>query len=692
MTEGSQDSRPATAPSRAAAGTGASEVAAVAPDPAAHRGGGAGAWVVGFAPWILYWILVGNASFRVAVAVALGLSVVIVVGTLARHRRPMVLELGTLVFFVVLLGLAFVASDAFLARWIQPLGNAGLALVVLGSILVGRPFTLDYAKAATDPSLWDNPGFVYVNRLLSWVWFGCMSVMALVSAVPPLVQGDATVADAGQPLSVACYWVIPFSLLGLTMVFTLRFPDWFTAGFDAPPVLVDGLQPDEVDADPSHARPSEGRLAVRVDPPTSGLDDPLAIVVEGADPGTPVVVSLDTVDAGGHVWHGEATFTARADGGVDATADAPVDGAYAGVDGDGLLWSMAFDSAGEAPDLYLPPWGPAGFSLRAETGGRSVTTTFVRRAAAEGVVTREVREGDLVARLFLPPGAADGTGGPVPGVVLFPGSEGGLDSMSADAAVLASHGAAALVAAYFNADRLPSQLAEIPLERLASAITWLAGHDAVAGPVTALAISRGAEGLLATAAAVDGLPLRAIVALSPSHVTWEALGDDGDLPGVSAWTLAGAAQPALAASSGELMADMARQALRHHGRVDPRHPLVMHLTRSYEPALGDAEAVDAARILVERIPVPLLLVSGDDDQVWPSGRMAAAVLASRSGGPAAAADHHVTYPGAGHLLRLGTFPTTATSTGGIALGGTAAGTAVAQRDLTARVVRLVTGR
>ena len=671
---------------------GASGSPAASTDGTAHRGGGAGAWVVGFAPWILYWILVGNASFRVAVGVALGLSAVIVVGTLARHRRPMVLELGTLAFFVVLLGLAFVASDAFLARWIQPLGNAGLALVVLGSILVGRPFTLDYAKAATDPSLWDNPGFVYVNRLLSWVWFGCMSVMALISAIPPIVQGDATVADAGQPLSVACYWVIPFSLLGLTMVFTLKFPDWFTAGFDAPPVLVDGLHPDDVDTEPAHARPTDGTLVVGVDPTSSALDEPIAIGVQGAEPGAPVVVSLDTVDAVGHVWHGASTFTADADGRVDVTADAPTDGGYEGADADGPLWSMAFDSAGEAPDLYIPPWGPTGFAVRVEASGHVVSTTFVRRAAADGVVVREVREDDLVGRLFLPPGPVEGAGGPVPGVVLFPGSEGGLDSMSSDAALLASHGAAALVAAYFNAEHLPTQLAQIPLERFARAITWLAGHDAVAGPVTALAISRGAEGLLATAAAVDGLPLRAVVALSPSSVTWEAIGDDGELPGVPAWTLAGAAQPAMAMRGDELMADMARQALRHHGRVDPRRPLLMHLTRAYGPALADAEAVDAARILVERIPAPLLLVSGNDDQVWPSGRMAEAISAARSGGPAAAADHHVRYTGAGHLVRLGTFPTTAGSTGGIALGGTAAGTAAAQRDLTARVVQLVTGR
>lgn len=68
--------------------------------------------------------------------------------------------------------------------------------------------------------------------------------------------------------------------------------------------------------------------------------------------------------------------------------------------------------------------------------------------------------------------------------------------------------------------------------------------------------------------------------------------------------------------------------------------------------------------------------------LWPSGPMAEALLARRS----RAGDRHVRFPGAGHLIRLGLFPTDAPWTGGVAFGGDRAGLADAQRLATARVL------
>ena len=70
---------------------------------------------------------------------------------------------------------------------------------------------------------------------------------------------------------------------------------------------------------------------------------------------------------------------------------------------------------------------------------------------------------------------------------------------------------------------------------------------------------------------------------------------------------------------------------------------------------------------------------------------AAARAPSASGIPAADSDVLLTYAGCGHLIRIGLWPTTVQQTSGIGLGGTAAGLAAAQADLTRRVVRAVTG-
>jgi hypothetical protein len=154
------------------------------------------AFVVGFVPWIVYWILVGNVPFLAAVLAGLALAVVINASSLLRRQPLMVLEAGTAVVFAVFVIMALTLSDDFLERWLQPLGNAGLFAIVLISILIGKPFTLQYARRSTPPEQWDEPGFVYVCRLLAWLWAGTMGFMMIVSAIPPIVDGDATVRDA----------------------------------------------------------------------------------------------------------------------------------------------------------------------------------------------------------------------------------------------------------------------------------------------------------------------------------------------------------------------------------------------------------------------------------------------------------------------------------------------------------------
>ena len=188
------------------------------------------------------------------------------------------------------------------------------------------------------------------------------------------------------------------------------------------------------------------------------------------------------------------------------------------------------------------------------------------------------------------------------------------------------------------------------------------------------------------AARVGDVPVAAIAAVSPSQVSWTAIGPDGTVPGTPSWTFGGDPVPHLDMADHVLMAEAMRDALRRRGRQDPLHPSVLHLRDAYAKALGDAGAVEAAAIPVERIAAPLLLLSGSDDQVWPSGPMADAILQRRRQTGPRAGDHHQHYEGAGHLTRLGCLPTDVNETGGIALGGTREGIAAAQADTTERVL------
>jgi hypothetical protein len=72
--------------------------------------------------------------------------------------------------------------------------------------------------------------FGQVTTRLAWIWVAVLSGMTVSSALPPIVLRDATILDAKTPLSYICYWVIPFSLLGLAALATKILPDMMTAG------------------------------------------------------------------------------------------------------------------------------------------------------------------------------------------------------------------------------------------------------------------------------------------------------------------------------------------------------------------------------------------------------------------------------------------------------------------------------
>jgi dienelactone hydrolase len=108
------------------------------------------------------------------------------------------------------------------------------------------------------------------------------------------------------------------------------------------------------------------------------------------------------------------------------------------------------------------------------------------------------------------------------------------------------------------------------------------------------------------------------------------------------------------------------------------------------------EDVAAATILVEQTAGPILMLAGDDDQLWPSCTLAE--IAEARLAPAHSqtyADEYVCYPEAGHFIVVPGGPTTgsdmfANDDGTWWLvGGTPRGNAHGQRDALERTLRFL---
>jgi hypothetical protein len=119
------------------------------------------------APFALFWTLLGLATPGLAIAAGGVASLAVCAWRLSR-RGIMVLELCGFAIFLIL-GAAALAAPEHIGDLAAPLSLAGLGLVCLVSVVLGRPWTADYSRAAYAQSA-DSPLFIRVNMALSALW------------------------------------------------------------------------------------------------------------------------------------------------------------------------------------------------------------------------------------------------------------------------------------------------------------------------------------------------------------------------------------------------------------------------------------------------------------------------------------------------------------------------------------------
>jgi len=182
--------------------------------------------LVGFAPWIVYWVLVGNVPFLLAVLVSLALSVAGMFIGRVKKLPGFTFEIGTLGTFFLLTVLTLTVSRAFLERWLTPLSYVGIFLVVLIGVLIGRPFIREFAAIVQPEEVTNTALYLRITTLLTWIWVVAYAGMTASAAVPPILQGDdATLLDTEGASSFVFYWVIPFSLMGIAAIVTRILPN-----------------------------------------------------------------------------------------------------------------------------------------------------------------------------------------------------------------------------------------------------------------------------------------------------------------------------------------------------------------------------------------------------------------------------------------------------------------------------------
>lgn len=157
--------------------------------------------LLAFAPFIFFVVverLVGPTAGLITGAIV---SLVLVIrDSLVRHQALKVLEVGSMLLFALLAVYCVAMKITWTVAAVRLRVDAGLFVIVLLSVVIRKPFTLQYAREQTPREIWLLPRFVRTNYIITLVWAAAFAVMvaadvlmAYVTDVPKSIGIIATV-------------------------------------------------------------------------------------------------------------------------------------------------------------------------------------------------------------------------------------------------------------------------------------------------------------------------------------------------------------------------------------------------------------------------------------------------------------------------------------------------------------------
>jgi hypothetical protein len=137
--------------------------------------------LLAFAPFIAFVVIERTVGTSAGLAAAALVSAVLLGRDLmSRERRVKILEVGTFVLFGALAAYALIADPSWSVAAVRLRVDAGLLLIVLASIALRQPFTLQYAREQVSRELWGTEAFVRTNYRITFAW--ALAFAAMVAA------------------------------------------------------------------------------------------------------------------------------------------------------------------------------------------------------------------------------------------------------------------------------------------------------------------------------------------------------------------------------------------------------------------------------------------------------------------------------------------------------------------------------
>jgi hypothetical protein len=159
-------------------------------------------FILGFLPWFLFLFLPTESwnGLRVAVVICLAASVLF---SWKMLRKGFILQWATVAFFLFCTLSFFVFRWVWLANHMGIIANGFLDGIIWFTVLTGKPFTLQYARAELPREQWNDEGLIHSCRFIAIFW-GMLLFVPIAFEAFQLFSPHALPDHFSLFLSVSC--------------------------------------------------------------------------------------------------------------------------------------------------------------------------------------------------------------------------------------------------------------------------------------------------------------------------------------------------------------------------------------------------------------------------------------------------------------------------------------------------------
>ena len=170
-------------------------------------------FLISILPWILFGLFAGHSLLELETALIVSLVISVIVGY-RDMRDKLIVPWVTFSFFIFMVIALVVLQWYSIIPYIGIASNTVLTGIAFGSLAIGIPFTIQYAKRDVPRERWENPVFIHINKILTAFW-GILFFLGLLLSVYKFFYPD-TLGIFGD----AYMWI---SII-VGIIFTMKYP------------------------------------------------------------------------------------------------------------------------------------------------------------------------------------------------------------------------------------------------------------------------------------------------------------------------------------------------------------------------------------------------------------------------------------------------------------------------------------